>query len=231
MFGLLVLIALGAAFFFIVPSIIPPNYRSAATGNLARVVGVIFILFAVASTSFVFVPDGHVGHLFRVYGGGPLTGGRIIAADAAALQRRRHIDRVLDAPAIGRPRPIGARIGVAGDGAVGLGHQIGKPAVDQGLPAPRHLGRVGRFELERRGAVAHRVVVDRRDGGNVGRGRGADQEAHPRGDNAATPRLSRKKKRPGTSPGRLARGRPSCADQRRSPLSWSRNRNRLMKSR
>src|SRR5512140_683217 len=82
MFGLLVLICLGAVFFFIVPSIIPPDYRSAATGNLARVVGVLFILFAVASTSFVFVPDGHVGHLFRVYGGGPLTGGRIIAADA-----------------------------------------------------------------------------------------------------------------------------------------------------
>ena len=82
MFGLLVIIALGAAFVFIVPSIIPPNYRSAATGNLARVVGVVFILFAVASTSFVFVPDGHVGHLFRVYGGGPLSGGRIIAADA-----------------------------------------------------------------------------------------------------------------------------------------------------
>ena len=45
-------------------------------------VGIVFILFAVASTSFVFVPDGHVGHLFRVYGGGPLTGGRIIAANA-----------------------------------------------------------------------------------------------------------------------------------------------------
>jgi hypothetical protein len=81
MFGLLVLIALGAAFFFIVPSIIPPDYRNAVTGNLARVVGVVFILFAIASTSFVFVPDGHLGHLFRVYGGGPLAGGRIIAAD------------------------------------------------------------------------------------------------------------------------------------------------------
>jgi hypothetical protein len=81
MLGLLVFIALGAVFFFIVPSIIPPAYRSAATANLARAVGIVFILFAVASTSFVFVPDGHVGHLFRVYGGGPLTGGRIIAAN------------------------------------------------------------------------------------------------------------------------------------------------------
>src|SRR5215470_4290756 len=81
MFGLLVLVALGAVFFFIVPPIIPPNYRNAVTGNLARVIGVLFILFAIASTSFVFVPDGHVGHLFRVYGGGPLTEGRIVAAN------------------------------------------------------------------------------------------------------------------------------------------------------
>ena len=81
MFGLLVLVALGAAFFFIVPSIIPPNYKTTATANVARIVGIVFILFAIASTSFVFVPDGHVGHLFRVYGGGPLEGGRIIAAN------------------------------------------------------------------------------------------------------------------------------------------------------
>src|SRR5215467_8826875 len=81
MFGLLVLVALGAVFFFIVPPIIPPNYRNAVTGNLARVIGVLFILFAIASTSFVFVPDGHVGHLFKVYGGGPLLNGRIIAAE------------------------------------------------------------------------------------------------------------------------------------------------------
>jgi hypothetical protein len=72
MSGLLVLVALGAAFFFIVPPLILANYRTAFAGNLARIVGVIFILFAFASTSFIFVPDGHVGHLFRVYGGGPL---------------------------------------------------------------------------------------------------------------------------------------------------------------
>ena len=81
MFGLLVLVALGAVFFFVIPPVIPASYRTAAAGNLSRVVGVVFILFAFASTSFVFVPDGHVGHLFRVYGGGPLTEGRIIAAN------------------------------------------------------------------------------------------------------------------------------------------------------
>jgi hypothetical protein len=81
MFGLLVLVALGAVFFFVIPPMIPANYRSAFAGGLARVVGILFILFAIASTSFVFVPDGHVGHLFRVYGGGPLLDGRIIAAN------------------------------------------------------------------------------------------------------------------------------------------------------
>lgn len=81
MFGLLVFVALGAVFFFVIPPVIPASYRTAAAGNLSRVVGVVFILFAFASTSFVFVPDGHVGHLFRVYGGGPLTEGRIIAAN------------------------------------------------------------------------------------------------------------------------------------------------------
>src|ERR1700736_2555559 len=81
MFGLLVLVALGAVFFVVIPPLIPERYRSAAAGNLARAVGIIFILFAFASTSFVFVPDGHLGHLFRVYGGGSLTDGRIIAAN------------------------------------------------------------------------------------------------------------------------------------------------------
>jgi hypothetical protein len=38
------------------------------------------MLFAIASTSFVRVPDGHLGQLFRVYGVGSLTEGRIVAA-------------------------------------------------------------------------------------------------------------------------------------------------------
>jgi hypothetical protein len=42
---------------------------------MARAIGIVIILIAFVSTSFVFVPDGHVGHLFRVYGGGPLTEG------------------------------------------------------------------------------------------------------------------------------------------------------------
>jgi hypothetical protein len=81
MFGLLVLVGLGALFLFVFPALIPPNYQSAFTSTLARIAGFVCILFAFASTSFVFVPDGHLGHLFRVYGGGSLMDGRIVAAN------------------------------------------------------------------------------------------------------------------------------------------------------
>jgi hypothetical protein len=74
------LVVLGL-FLFAIPPLIPVNYRSPATDNGARAIGIIAILFAFASTSFVFVPDGHLGHLFRVYGGGSLTEGRIVAAN------------------------------------------------------------------------------------------------------------------------------------------------------
>jgi hypothetical protein len=80
MIGLMVLVVLGAILFAI-PPLIPIPYRSRAVDNGARAIGVVIILIAFASTSFVFVPDGHVGHLFRVYGGGSLTDGRIVAAN------------------------------------------------------------------------------------------------------------------------------------------------------
>ena len=68
-------------FLLAIPPIIPVQYRSWAVDNGARAIGIIIILFAFASTSFVFVPDGHLGHLFRVYGGGSLTEGRIVGAN------------------------------------------------------------------------------------------------------------------------------------------------------
>jgi hypothetical protein len=76
----MILVVLGL-FLFASPPFIPVNYRSGAVDNGARAIGIIAILFAFASTSFVFVPDGRVGHLFRVYGGGSLTDGRIIAVN------------------------------------------------------------------------------------------------------------------------------------------------------
>jgi hypothetical protein len=80
MTGLMILMVLGAIVFAI-PPLIPIHYRSRAVDNGARAIGIVIILIAFASTSFVFVPDGHLGHLFRVYGGGPLTDGRIVAAN------------------------------------------------------------------------------------------------------------------------------------------------------
>jgi len=72
-------LVLGAIVAFIGPSLLPQGLRSAFTDLLLRAIGAVAILFAIASTSFVRVPDGHLGQLFRVYGGGSLGGGRIIA--------------------------------------------------------------------------------------------------------------------------------------------------------
>jgi hypothetical protein len=80
MTGLMALGVLGLLLLAI-PPVIPAHYRSWTVDNGVRAIGIIIMLFAFASTSFVFVPDGHLGHLFRVYGGGSLTEGRIIAAD------------------------------------------------------------------------------------------------------------------------------------------------------
>jgi len=73
------LVVLGL-FLLVLPPLIPEHYRSWVVDNGTRAIGIATILFAVASTSFIFVPDGHLGHLFRVYGGGSLTEGRIVAA-------------------------------------------------------------------------------------------------------------------------------------------------------
>src|SRR5499427_8562530 len=80
MTGLTALVVLGL-FLLAIPPLIPVHYRSWVVDNGARAIGIIIILFAFASTSFAFVPDGHLGHLFRVYGGGSLTEGRIVAAN------------------------------------------------------------------------------------------------------------------------------------------------------
>jgi hypothetical protein len=58
---------------FLLPPLVPQQARGWFSDSLARVVGAIIFLFAVASTSYVRVPDGHLGQLYRVYGGGPLT--------------------------------------------------------------------------------------------------------------------------------------------------------------
>jgi hypothetical protein len=81
MIGLLIFVLIGGAMFFIIPPLIPPGYRGWLVDNAARIAGVAIILFAVASTSYVHVGDGRFAQAFRVYGGGSLTGGKIVAID------------------------------------------------------------------------------------------------------------------------------------------------------
>jgi len=81
MAGLLFWVILGAAVLFVAPPLVPLRFRNAAVGNALRVAGAFIILLALLSTSYVHVPDGHLGQLFRVYGGGSLPPGRIVAVN------------------------------------------------------------------------------------------------------------------------------------------------------
>src|SRR5262245_21337320 len=76
---LLLVLLLSAIIAFVGPTLLPQPMRSPIADSALRIIGVLGMLFAIASTSFVRVPDGHLGQLFRVYGGGPLTEGRIVA--------------------------------------------------------------------------------------------------------------------------------------------------------
>ena len=79
MSGLVLGLLAGGIIAFILPRFVPLPIRSALPDSLVRAVGALFVILAVVSTSFVHVPDGHLGQLFRIYGGGSLTDGRIIA--------------------------------------------------------------------------------------------------------------------------------------------------------
>ena len=81
MLGLLFWVVVGAAVLFVAPPLLPPHFRGIATDNALRLVGVLIIVFGVLSTSYVRVPDGHLGELFRVYGGGSLPAGKIVAVN------------------------------------------------------------------------------------------------------------------------------------------------------
>jgi regulator of protease activity HflC (stomatin/prohibitin superfamily) len=79
MYDLLIGVLVAVIVAFLLPPLIPQAARIWFTDGLARVIGAVIVLFAIASTSFVHVPDGHLGQLFRIYGGGSLTEGRIVA--------------------------------------------------------------------------------------------------------------------------------------------------------
>ena len=79
MLAFLLGVVLGTIVAFLGPSLLPQQFRNGFVDSALRILGVLAILFAVASTSFVRVPDGYLGQLFRVYGGGSLTEGHILA--------------------------------------------------------------------------------------------------------------------------------------------------------
>jgi hypothetical protein len=79
MLSFVVGVMLGAIVVFTGPSLLPQQFRNAYADTALRLIGIAAIVFAVASTSFIRVPDGHLGQLFRIYGGGSLSEGRIVA--------------------------------------------------------------------------------------------------------------------------------------------------------
>ena len=79
MLELLLGVILGVAVTLIGPQALPMRFRTRPINNLMRVIGIVIIVTSVASSSFVYVPDGHLGQLFRVYGGGRLPAGKIVA--------------------------------------------------------------------------------------------------------------------------------------------------------
>jgi hypothetical protein len=74
-------VVLGAVVTFIAPPTVPQQFRSSITDNAIRGIGLLIVIFRTLLTSFVIVPDGHLGQLFRNYGGGSLREGRIVAID------------------------------------------------------------------------------------------------------------------------------------------------------
>jgi hypothetical protein len=81
MFWLFFGVLLGGIVAFVVPPTVPGQFRSWVTDNVIRALGVAIVLVSALSTSFVSVPDGHLGQLFRVYGGSSLREGKIVAVN------------------------------------------------------------------------------------------------------------------------------------------------------
>jgi hypothetical protein len=79
MIGLLIGIFVGALVMVLAPTMLPERFRDVLPSMAIRLLGAFIILFALASTSFVYVPDGYSAHLFRVYLGRALPPGKIVA--------------------------------------------------------------------------------------------------------------------------------------------------------
>jgi hypothetical protein len=81
MLGLFIGVVGGAILLVGAAKLLPESFRNGITINLVRIGGAFLIAISILSTSFVHVPDGHLGQMFRIYGGTSLTDGRIIATN------------------------------------------------------------------------------------------------------------------------------------------------------
>jgi hypothetical protein len=81
MLGLASWVVFGALVAFVVPSLLPQQFRGWFSEYTVRGVGLLIIVFGIFSTSYTHVGDGRFAQLFRVYGGGSLKGGKIVAVD------------------------------------------------------------------------------------------------------------------------------------------------------
>lgn len=81
MLGLFIGVVVGAILLVGAAKLLPESFRNGITINLMRIGGALLIAISILSTSFVHVPDGHLGQMFRIYGGTSLTEGRIIATN------------------------------------------------------------------------------------------------------------------------------------------------------
>lgn len=82
MFSLIFWLVLGVLLLTAVPFVIKKTLGDNPIFPIAsRALGLILIVWAVASTSYVHIPDGHIGQVFKVYSGGSLPPGRIVATE------------------------------------------------------------------------------------------------------------------------------------------------------
>ena len=81
MIGMLFGVFLGAVIIVLAPALLPERFKDVIPVFAIRVFGALVILFSLASTSFVYVPNGYSAHLFRVYLGRSLPPGKIVAAN------------------------------------------------------------------------------------------------------------------------------------------------------
>jgi hypothetical protein len=81
MLGLIIGVIAGVLIILVAPLLLPERFKAVIPSSVIWLLGVLVIVFSLASTSFVYVPDGYSAHLFRIYMGRSLPPGKIVAAE------------------------------------------------------------------------------------------------------------------------------------------------------